>query len=56
MNKTSKSNPEYQAPQTEILEVRVERGFEGSGTGTPDPDIPHGTEGLSNSGREYTFN
>ena len=53
MNKEN-SNPEYQAPQAEILEVRVERGFLGSGSDNPEP--VRGTEGLSNSGREYTFN
>ena len=47
---------EYQTPQADVIEVRVERGFEGSGTDAPDPETPHGTEGLQNSGREYTFN
>ena len=35
---------EYEAPQMEILEARVERGFQVSGT-EPEP-VSNGTEGL----------
>ena len=52
-NKPIKTKTEYQSPQAEVLEVRVERGFVGSGN-MPEPE--RGTEGLSNSNREYTFN
>ena len=36
---------EYEAPQVEILEARVERGFQVSGT-EPEP-VSNGTEGLA---------
>ena len=51
-NKSIKT--EYQSPQTEILEVRVERGFAMSGS--QEHEANHGTEGLANSSREYVFN
>ena len=35
---------EYEAPQVEILEARVERGFQVSGS--PAPETSNGTEGL----------
>ena len=35
---------EYEAPQMEILEARVERGFQASGN--PEPAASNGTEGL----------
>lgn len=43
---------EYQTPQTEVFEARVERGFQVSGT--PE-DAEKGTERLTESGHEYTF-
>ena len=48
------SKAEYQSPQAEIFEMRVERGFEMSGS--QEPEANHGTEGLANSSREYVFN
>ena len=36
---------EYEAPQMEIFEVRVERGFQVSGNPEPEP-VSNGTEGL----------
>ena len=36
---------EYQAPQTEVIEARVERGFQVSGNPEPEP-VENGTEGL----------
>ena len=43
---------EYDTPQIELIEARVEKGFQMSG-GAAEPQTTGGTEGLTNSGNNY---
>ena len=44
---------EYDAPMVELIEARVEKGFQTSGGATPEPQTAGSTEGLTNSGNSY---
>lgn len=46
-----KSKQEYDAPMVELIEARVERGFQMSGAA--EPQTTGGTEALTNSGASY---
>ncbi len=46
---------EYDAPMVELIEARVEKGFQASGGTTPEPQTAGSTEGLT-SGGSYTGN
>ena len=47
---------EYDAPMVELIEARVEKGFQASGSIAPDPQTAGSTEGLNNSGASYGGN
>ena len=49
-----KLKQEYDAPMVELIEARVEKGFQASGT-APEPQTAGSTEGLT-SGGSYTGN
>lgn len=44
---------EYDAPMVELIEARVEKGFQGSGAATEGALGASGTEGVTNSGNSY---
>lgn len=46
---------EYDAPMVELIEARVERGFQASGSIAPEPQTAGSTEGLT-AGGSYTGN
>ena len=46
---------EYDAPMVELMEARVERGFQGSGlTPEPQPNTTGSTEGLTAGNDSYS--
>lgn len=55
MNTLMKENTkkEYDAPMVELIEARVEKGFQGSGAATEGALGASGTEGVTNSGNSY---
>jgi hypothetical protein len=50
---TKNNKREYDAPMVELIEARVEKGFQTSGGATPEPQTAGSTEGLTNSGNSY---
>ncbi|MBQ6068842.1 MAG: hypothetical protein IJK84_05000 [Bacteroidales bacterium] len=46
---------EYDAPMVELIEARVEKGFQSSGSIAPEPQTAGSTEGLTEGG-SYTGN
>ena len=46
---------EYDAPMVELIEARVEKGFQVSGT-APEPQTAGSTEGLTAGGDSYDGN
>ena len=46
---------EYAAPMVELIEARVEKGFQSSGSIAPEPQTAGSTEGLTEGG-SYTGN
>ena len=51
---TNNCKMEYDAPMVVRLQARVERGFAGSGSTTPEPTgNPGSTEGLTQYGTSY---
>lgn len=46
----------YFAPNVELLECKVEKGFVGSGGSASGGDNGNGTPGVGSSGNEYEFN
>ena len=46
---------EYDAPMVELIEARVEKGFQMSGSITPEPQTAGSTEGLT-AGGSHTGN
>ena len=49
---TEKQKQEYDAPMVELIEARVEKGFQGSFTGTT-AGVTNGTERMRGSGHNY---
>jgi hypothetical protein len=49
---TEKQKQEYDAPMVELIEARVEKGFQGSFTGTTE-GVTNGTERMRGSGHNY---
>lgn len=48
---------QYETPQVELMECRVERGFAGSGYGGNNTEGSNdGTEGIGDSGNNYEWN
>jgi hypothetical protein len=52
---TKNTKKEYDAPMVELIEARVEKGFQGSGSTAPEPQTAGSTEGLT-AGGSYTGN
>jgi hypothetical protein len=51
---TENNKREYGAPMVELIEARVEKGFQMSGAA--EPQTTGGTEGLTNSGANFGGN
>ena len=49
---TEKQKQEYDAPMVELIEARVEKGFQGSFTGSTE-GVTNGTERMCGSGHNY---
>ncbi|MBR0122691.1 MAG: hypothetical protein IJM12_02455 [Bacteroidales bacterium] len=50
-----KTKQEYDAPKVELIEARVEKGFQSSGSIALEPQTAGSTEGLTEGG-SYTGN